>query len=174
MAKPAVGVAESLGALEDGKGVHIDEVRRQVLGQTLEPLPLVGDEDRDHELIYPIGDGFGTTAQWHGGRFADTRVSRSDPTRGPDVEALGRMFTVVGRPLVRLREWRSPPPRPWWRVHRARTRWRQGLPVDLPSDLRAACLHRRERPRGGAAGRQTRNITLSASGTRARGMWMRA
>ena len=66
MAKPAVGVAESLGALEDGTGVHIDEVRRQVLGQTLEPLPLVGDEDRDHELIYPIGDGFGTTAQWHG------------------------------------------------------------------------------------------------------------
>jgi hypothetical protein len=72
MAEPAVGVAESLGALEDGAGVHIDEIRRQVLGQALEPLPLVGDEDRHHELIYPIGDCFGTTAEWHGGSFAET------------------------------------------------------------------------------------------------------
>jgi len=75
MAEPAVGIAETKGAFEDGARVDIDEVRGKVLGQTLDPLPFVGDEDGDHELIDPIGDSFGTTTQWHCGSFSETRTA---------------------------------------------------------------------------------------------------
>jgi hypothetical protein len=43
-----------------------------VLGQALDPFPFVRNQDRDHELIDPIGDGSGTSTQWHGGSFAET------------------------------------------------------------------------------------------------------
>jgi len=72
MTEPAVGVAQTLGALEDCTRIDEDEVRGQMLSQSLDPLALVSDEDSHHELIDPIGNGFGTAAQWHGGSFAES------------------------------------------------------------------------------------------------------